>query len=380
MRSSLLKANFARADARNAQGTGIELGVIDTMTMGSLARRRKPRSAARSKSLGRRRHRRRGHRVGCRRRRRVARLSDAAARSPRLRPGDLEPEHQADPRRRALPRPGQFRPGPRGPPRARSAASATPRTWSIAATSWSRPIAGWICPSTASGLKVYDCWPAARTSAARAGSGRPRSSARIPTIVGRRAARRDRLHRRPVRRRPAGDLPGADVRRPGRHGAQLHAGRRLHASATGGSPRSPPATTRPARSFAIEARVGRSTRPASSPTRSAGSTIRAPPLAAADAQPGDAPRARSLVPSRRDARFWSRAPTTAACSSRSPGTTGSWSGRPIRRSPSRPSSRARGGEEIAYLLDYVGAIPGEAAAGRRRPQHVRRPAAAAARP
>ena len=86
--------------------------------MGSLDRAENLEPAARRGDLGRRGHRRRGHRAGRRRGRRRARLSDGAPGGPRLRPGDLEPEHQADPRRRALPGPGGYPPGPRGAPRA----------------------------------------------------------------------------------------------------------------------------------------------------------------------------------------------------------------------------------------------------------------------
>ena len=195
-----------------------------------------------------------------------------------------------------------------------------------------------------------------------------------------RAARRDRLHRRAVRRRPAGDHPGPDVRRPGRARRSITRRSSDSRSAAGGSPRSPPATTRPARSSTIEARVVIN---ATGVYRRRGPPARRSRhgrLAPADAQPGGAPGPRPLVPPRRELRCWSRAPTTAACSSRSPGTTGSWSGRPIRRSPSRPSSRARGGEEIAYLLDHVARYLAKTSASRRRPQHVRRPPAAAPRP
>ena len=137
------------------------------------------------RDLGRRGHRRRGDRAGGGRRRGGARLSHAAARGPRLRPGDVEPEHQADPRRGALPGPGGHRAGPRGAPRAgravpqRAAPGPSPRLRRAGL-----PMAGpAVLRDRAEGLR-----PAGRpieSRRRRAGSARPRSLARIPTIVGR---------------------------------------------------------------------------------------------------------------------------------------------------------------------------------------------------
>ena len=257
--------------------------------------------------------------------------------------------------------------------------SATPRTWSIAATSSSRPIDWRDLPFYGIGLKALR--PARRPLESRrlaldrAGRGRPAD----PDDRRPRAPRRDRLHRRPVRRRPAGDHPGPDVRRPGRHGAQPRADRRLLA---------PRRAHRRGRGPRRRDRRGTGDRGEGRRQRDRRLRRRGPPagrsrhrrLAPADAQPGDAHRPRPLVPPRRDARSWSRTPTTAASCSRSPGTTGSWSGTtdtPVGEPAVEPHPRR---EEIAYLLRPRRALPGEEAAGRRCAEHVRRPEAAVARP
>ena len=137
----------------------------------------------RAGDLGRRDHRRRGHRAGCRRGRRRARLSDGAAGGPRLRPGDLQPEHQADPRRGALPGPGRYPPGPRGASRAgravpqRPAPGPSPRL-RRAGLSMAGPALLWDRPE---GLRP--AWPADPTSAARGGFRAAQVVERIPTIV-----------------------------------------------------------------------------------------------------------------------------------------------------------------------------------------------------
>ena len=77
----------------------------------------------------------------------------------------------------------------------------------------------------------------------------PACSRGMPAIRSQGPARGNRLHRRAVRRRPAGDHPGADVCRPGRHGPQLRDRERIHQARAGGSPRSWHATPRPARNF-----------------------------------------------------------------------------------------------------------------------------------
>ena len=80
------------------------------------------RRARRGRRVGRHRHRRRRDRARRRGRRRDARLSHPAARAGRLRHSDLEPQHEARARRRALPRAGQPRARHGGAARARPAA------------------------------------------------------------------------------------------------------------------------------------------------------------------------------------------------------------------------------------------------------------------
>ena len=76
----------------------------------------------------------------------VARLPVAAARAARLRQGHVEPEHQAGPRRRALPRAGQHRAGDGGAEGARHPAAERPAPGQQPRRSW--------CPN-------YDWWESA---------------------------------------------------------------------------------------------------------------------------------------------------------------------------------------------------------------------------
>ncbi|MCY1229032.1 hypothetical protein D9M72_413820 [compost metagenome] len=177
-------------------------------------------------ALGRDRHRRRRHRPGHRSRRRLARLPHAAGRSRGFCQGHLQQGHQAGPWRRALPGPGQYQPGARGPARA----------WPAGAQR--------AAPGVAAGLRgaglpaVRPALLRHRPQGLRHAGRRPQPGrqplAESPRGAGRgaqpgrarrraSAARRQPVFRRPVRRCAAGGGADAHAVRRGRHRRQLHA-------------------------------------------------------------------------------------------------------------------------------------------------------------
>ena len=199
----------------------------------------------------------------------------------------------------------------------------------------------------------------------------------MPAIRSAGPARRDRLHRRPVRRRPAGDHAGPDAGRSRGHCPQLRARHRASQGEKGGSPRSWPATPRPARNSRVEAR----------------SVINATGVYVDAVRRLDEPAATALVSPSQGAHL-------VLDSSFFPGDT-ALLGPAHRRRPralrdslarSRAGrddrhARGRGGERAAPASrrDRVSAelprpVLETPARPRRRPEHVRRPAPAASRP
>ena len=123
-----------------------------------------------------------------------------------------------------------------------------------ARSSWSRPTITGSCPTTRRGSGSTTAWRASWASAARDGSRgrRDRPRADDPLV---RAAGWDRLHRRPVRRRPAGHRPGPHPRRPGGLCPQPHAGHRPGQAGRQGSAACEAATQETGEEFTIAAKV-----------------------------------------------------------------------------------------------------------------------------
>ena len=174
------------------------------------------RPAAIARALGRRGPRRRRDRPGHGARLGPARISDAAAGIARLRRGHVQPQHEAHPRRRALPRARPDRPGPRGPPRARRPAGERPAPGPPPAV---RPAD--VSPRREGLLRDG---PVALRPTRRPIEFRPlavRLEGRGPDpradLAARGASRRRRVRRRPVRRREARHRAPANVPRRGRH-------------------------------------------------------------------------------------------------------------------------------------------------------------------
>ena len=165
--------------------------------------------------------------LGTARRRRGAGLPTCAPRGRRLRAGDLEPQHEAGPRRRALPGPGRRPPGPRGPARARAAAPNAPHL--VHAGDFVVPAYPLV------GRPVLRRRPEGLRPARR-----PSTSFGRSRLVGRgRGARRSRRRSEPTASAAGSstsdgqfddarlaDRPGADRRGSGRGRAQLRDGRR----------------------------------------------------------------------------------------------------------------------------------------------------------
>ena len=275
----------------------------------------------RDRALGLPRRRRRRHRAGHGGRGGVAGLPDAPPRAARLRQGDVQPQHQADPWRRALPPAGQRLAGPRSPPRARAAAAE--RSASGPQPLLRRPglrlVGGPVLRRRAQALRPARR-PAGPGAVAASCPARRRWSSSPPWSPRGCAAASSTTTASSTT--PAWPSPccarSLDL---GGVAAQLHA-RGLGLLKENGLVRGVRGAGRGDRRGARDPRPGggqRHRRLRRRPAADGRAGERADPRP----EPGDPPRARPLVPARRRARSWSRTRTTAASSSPSPGTAGS---------------------------------------------------------
>ena len=257
---------------------------------------RHSRSASTASAIrGTHRRRRRRDRPRRRGRRRRARLSHAAARAERLRQGHLEPLHQAHPRRRPLPAPGQRLAGARGAARARHPAPqrASPGARRSVRRAELRLVGVAVLRHRTSPLRPAGGQGRVRRLAAPLQGGDARAHA---DDRDRGSARRRPLLRRPVRRRAARHQPGDDGDRSRRRGAQLHGGDRAgeggrHRARRRGARRRDRPRPQAAREGGGQRHRRLDRRVA--PARRRGGGAADPP------QPGRAHRARPALPSRR---------------------------------------------------------------------------------
>ena len=174
-------------------------------------------------AVGHDRDRWRRHRRGSGYRRGHARLRRAAARTKRFRQRHLQPQHQAGPRRRALPGAGQRIAGDGGAQGARPAAAerAAPGPQSGLRGAELRLVGSSVLRHRAEALQPAGRQIRLRRFAHSLTGGDPGTAAHHQD---RRPARRRHLLRRPVRRFPAADQPGGHRFRAGRHAAELRPG------------------------------------------------------------------------------------------------------------------------------------------------------------